>query len=129
MGRLCSRNSSKGCCCTKRGAVAPALLPSGRAAAGIWRPQNQRLTEASRFRVGAAGSRLRGKAGESLQRAGRCRVQAQGGSAHSSVVRQFPPSLHLSRGAAPQQPFPPAACPEAPAAFLPPAAAGIASAG
>lgn len=81
--------------------------------------------------MGAAGSPLRGKAGESLQRAGRCCVQAQGGSAHGSVVRQFPPSLHLSRGsgAAPQQPFPPAACPEAPAAFLPPAAAGIASAG
>lgn len=42
---------------------------------------------------------------------------------HGSVVRQFPSSLHLSRGssATPQQPFPPAACLEAPASFLPPA--------
>ncbi|XP_069653748.1 collagen alpha-1(I) chain-like [Haliaeetus albicilla] len=85
--------------------------------------KTQLLTEASRFRKGAAGSRPSGEAEESRLRARRCCVQAEGGSVRGSVVRQFPSSLHLSRGSgtAPQQPFPPAACLEAPAGFLPPA--------
>lgn len=58
-----------------------------------------RLTEASRFRKGAAGSHPSSEAGESRLRARRCRVQAEGGSVHGSVVRQFPSSLHLSEAA------------------------------
>lgn len=111
-------------CCAGASSYGPCASPLRQ----IHRWQNpkrkmQRLTEASRFRKGAAGSRPSGEAEESRLRARRACVQAEGGSVRGSVVRQFPSSLHLSRGSgtAPQQPFPPAACLEAPAGFLPPA--------
>jgi len=108
-GRPRSHNPTACCCAGARGNGPGASPPQ----------QSHRCSRCPQ--KAASGRGVRVSAPARAARPG-CWVQAEGGSARGSVVRPFPSSLHLSRGcgAAPQQPFPPAARLEAPAGFLPP---------